>query len=107
MIIPRGTDSIRIGDRVIVFILPEATRRWSRSLPEVRGRLSLGDVLHLVATILLGVALSMVASAGVAAMLGDGSWGALLLSALTPRRPARSGGRLRTSPRSSTTARAS
>lgn len=49
-------------------------------MPESKGRLSLGDVLHLVATILLGVALSMVASAGVAALLGDGSWGALLLS---------------------------
>lgn len=50
-------------------------------MPESKAWLSLGDVLHLTATILLGVAVAMLASAAVGAALGDGSWPALLLSA--------------------------
>jgi trk system potassium uptake protein TrkH len=51
-------------------------------LPESRARLSLEDVLHLIATVLLGVAVTMLASAAVGLALGDGSWGPLLLSGL-------------------------
>lgn len=49
---------------------------------ESRARLSLEDILHLISTILLGVAVTMLASAAVGLGLRDGSWGPLLISGL-------------------------
>lgn len=51
-------------------------------MPESRARLKLGDVLHLVATIQMGVAITMLASAVVGLALGDGSWAPLAMSGL-------------------------
>jgi trk system potassium uptake protein TrkH len=51
-------------------------------LPESRGRLSLGDVAHLVGTLLLGVCAALAATGLVGAALRDGSAGPLGLSAL-------------------------
>jgi trk system potassium uptake protein TrkH len=50
-------------------------------LPERRAHLSLGDVTHLVGTVLLGVSAALVVSALVGALLGDGSFVPLALSA--------------------------
>jgi trk system potassium uptake protein len=51
-------------------------------LPESKGHLVVGEVLHLVGTVLLGVAAMMLACALAGAVLGDGSHAALGLSAL-------------------------
>ena len=51
-------------------------------MPENRARLSLGDVTHLVGTVLLGVAGALLVCAVVAAVLRDGSFDSLALSTL-------------------------
>jgi trk system potassium uptake protein len=50
--------------------------------PPSRGRLSLGDVVYLVSTVLLGVAFAMTIAALVGLLLGDGSFVPLALATL-------------------------
>ena len=51
-------------------------------MPENRARLSLGDVTHLVGTVLLGVAAALLVCTAVGALLRDGSFNPLALSTL-------------------------